>query len=123
MRCFSEKLLLISLFILLGGGFSCLGQSEKEKINNLIDKKIDFNKNNKNSFVFKIQLFNGNETEALEIKKNFEQEFPEFKTILLYRAPEWKTQVGLFKTRLEADRALLKISEKFAGAIVLVDKV
>jgi len=41
----------------------------------------------------------------------------------MYKSPEWKTQVGNFTTRLEADRILNIISEKFTGAIVLEDKI
>jgi hypothetical protein len=98
-------------------------QSERSKIDRLIEQKRDFNKNNRSSTVFKIQLFNGNEKEALEIREKFEEEFPDYKTILLYRAPEWKTQVGMFKTRLEADKVLLKIRKEFPGAIVLEDRI
>ena len=99
-------------------------QSESEKIHSLIEQKRDFNKNNKNSIVYKIQLYNGNETEAYKVKRNFDLEFPEYKTIIdASKQPDWKTQVGYFKTRLEADRVLTIISEKFVGAIVLKGKI
>jgi len=41
----------------------------------------------------------------------------------IYNAPEWKTHVGKYKTRLDADKVLIIIKEKFAGAIVLEDKI
>jgi hypothetical protein len=106
------------------GTVGAFAQSESEKIENLIEQKRDFNKNNKNSSVYKIQLYNGNETEAYKIKRNFELEFPEYETVIdASKQPDWKTQVGYFKTRLEADRILTIISEKFEGAIVLKDKI
>lgn len=99
-------------------------QSESEKIHTLIEQKRNFNKNNKNSIVFKIQLYNGNETEAYKVKRNFDLEFPEYKTVIdASKQPDWKTQVGYFKTRLEADQVLTIIRKKFAGAIVLKDKI
>jgi len=98
-------------------------QSENEKINTLIEQKRTYNKTNKSSIVYKIQLYNGNETQAYEVKRNFNASFPEYKIIMTYKPPEWKTQVGIFKTRLEADRALNIIKEKFVGAIVLEDKI
>ncbi len=98
-------------------------QSENEKIDNLIDQKKDFNKNNKNSIVYKIQLYNGNESEAYKIRRNFNIAYPEYKTTIMYKPPEWKTQVGNFKTRLEADKVLQIIRKKFSGAIVLEDKI
>ena len=98
-------------------------QSENEKINSLIEQKKAFNKTNKNIIVFKIQIFNGNETQAYAIKRDFEADFPEYRTKIIYKTPEWKTHVGNFRTRLEADRALNIIKEKYAGAIVLEEKI
>jgi hypothetical protein len=98
-------------------------QSENEKINSLIEQKKAFNKTNKNIIVFKIQIYNGNETQAYAIKRNFEADFPEYRTKIIYKTPEWKTHAGNFRTRLEADRALNIIKEKYAGAIVLEAKI
>jgi hypothetical protein len=102
---------------------SVYSQSEDEKITNLIEKKVSFNKDNKNSTVFKIQLYNGNETEAYKIKEDFNTSFPDFNAEVVYDKPEWKTQVNKFKTRLDADRVALIIKEEFPAAIVLEDKI
>ena len=110
----------LTLFLSITNSYS---QSENEKIDNLIEQKRTFNKNNKSSIVYKIQLYNGNETQAYKIKLNFNTTFPEYKTKIVYKSPEWKTQVGNFNTRLEADRILNIIKEKFTGAIVLEDKI
>ena len=120
----SNILIIKCLAIFIMGTLSSVAQSEAEEINSLIELKRDFNKNNKNSIIYKIQLYNGNETEAYEVKRNFNLEFPEYETIIdASKQPDWKTQVGYFKTRLEADRVLTIISEKFVGAIVLKDKI
>ena len=39
--------------------------------------------------------------------------------ILNTEQPEWKTQVGFYKTKLEADRALLNFKRKYQSAIVI----
>jgi len=111
----------LALFV---GTISSYSQSENEKISKLIEQKRMYNKKNKNSIIYKIQLYNGYETEAYKIKHNFEAAYPEYKTIIdASKQPDWKTQVGIFTTRLEADRILNIIKEKFAGAIVLEDKI
>ncbi|MFD1293284.1 SPOR domain-containing protein [Lutibacter holmesii] len=110
----------LTLFLCITNVFS---QSESEKISDLISQKKTYNKENKNTIVYKIQLYNGNETEAYKIKQNFSLTFPEFTPEVVYDKPEWKTQVGKFKTRLDADRVALIIKEKFLGAIVLEDKI
>jgi len=51
--------------------------------------------------------------------KKFKIDFPEIKTYLVYRQPEWKIQVGFYKTKLEADRALLDLKRKYGSAIVI----
>ena len=98
-------------------------QTEEEKINDLIEQKRDYNRKNNNSTVYKIQLYNGNEQEAYKIKQDFQAIYPEYTTEIIYNAPEWKTHVGQYKTRLDADKVLIIIKEKFAGAIVLEDKI
>ncbi len=88
-----------------------------------MNKKKSFNKNNKNSIVYKIQLYNGDEDEAYKMQRDFEAIFPEYLVKVVYNKPEFKTQVGQFKTRLEADKVLIIIKEKYNGAIVLEDKI
>ncbi len=98
-------------------------QNENTKISALLVQKKDFNKKHKNSIIYKIQLYNGDENEAFKVKRIFETTFPEYSIKIIYKAPEWKTQVGVFKTRLEADKVLNVIRQKFTGAIVLEDKI
>ena len=123
MKFLSKRLLFSSFFVVLISLTTTYAQSENDKINEIISQKKTFNQENENSIVYKIQLYNGNEVEAFKVKTEFEKEFPDYKTILKYKQPEWKTQVGNFKTRLEADRVLQIIKKKFGAAIVLEDKV
>ncbi|MFB9271208.1 MULTISPECIES: SPOR domain-containing protein [Flavobacteriaceae] len=112
--------LLLTLLITSGFAFA---QNEADKIEDLISQKRSYNQQNKNTIVYKIQLYNGVETEAYKIESNFKSVFPEYKTNIIYKQPEWKTQVGNFETKLEADRVLLLIKEEFSGAIVLEDLI
>jgi hypothetical protein len=113
-------LVFLTIFLSINSSYS---QSENEKINSLIEQKKAFNKTNKNIIVFKIQIYNGNETQAYAIKRNFEADFPEYNAKVGYDSPEFKTRFGNFRTRLEADRALNIIKKKYTGAIVLEEKI
>ena len=86
-------------------------------IKNLLAKKRDYNK--RYGYGFRIQLYNGLEKRARSYKGRFQVEFPGIYNKLEYNAPEWKVQVGNYKNRLEADKAISKIREKFSGAIVI----
>jgi len=123
MNKLSIKLIILLFFTIFLTTNNVFSQSENEKINTLIEQKKAFNKTNKNILVFKIQLYNGNETQAYAVKRNFETDFPEYRTKIIYKTPEWKTHAGNFKTRLEADRALNMVKIKYAGAIVLEEKI
>lgn len=118
MRFKTLFLTLSTLFIL--GSFTSFSQeksNEIERIKSLITKKREFNK--KNKIGFRIQLYNGKETKVRQIRAGFRVQFPNTKTYLTYVTPEWKIQVGEYKTRLEADRALLEFHLKYASAIVV----
>lgn len=123
MRFLSRKKHISLVLILLITSGALFAQSEASKIEDLITQKKTYNKQNKNTVVYKIQLYNGSETEAYKIESNFKSIFPEYKTTIIYKQPEWKTQVGDFETKLEADRVLLLIKEEFSGAIVLEDLI
>ena len=83
----------------------------------LLKKKRAYNK--KNGFGFRIQLDNGLETAIKTTKSKFGLEFPTMRTYILFESPDWKVQVGDYKTRLEADKVLNDIKIKFPFAIVV----
>ena len=99
-------------------------ESIKRALSNLVTwkkvwkgKKRSFNK--EFSYGFRIQLYNGLEIEAKRTSAKFKLDFPETKTHLVYSQPEWKIQVGFYKTKLEADRALLNFKRKYQSEIVI----
>ena len=95
---------------------------ESEKIDAVLAKKRAYKKENPEGKGFKIQLYNGDETNAYRIQKEYELEF-ENDAELTYETPEWKVRVGNYLTRLEADRALLEIKLKFTVSIVLETEI
>ena len=116
-----NKLIISVIFTIFFSVSSCLVAQNKtnanDDIKNLIEKKREFNE--KYGYGYRIQVYYGNETKARTILKRFKIAFPDVFTKLNYDQPYWKTQVGNYKTRLEADKALIKFSEKFTGLIVV----
>lgn len=97
--------------------FSQNSTNQSKEITNLIAKKRNFNK--KYGYGYRIQLYNGGEQQARKMRAKFRVTFPGNKIKLVYKSPEWKVQVGDYKTKLEADRDLIKFREKFSGIIVV----
>ena len=116
-----NKFSTLFLFIFLTGGFYTLTAQNKtnssKEVKNLIAKKRAFNK--EYGYGYRIQIYYGDETKARSLQNKFRVNFPNVYTKLDYEQPNWKVQVGNYKTKLEADRALLNFSEKFSGLIVI----
>jgi len=91
--------------------------TQDEDINTLLKKKRQYNK--QNGVGYRIQLYNGSEARAKSIKSDFKSKFSGIYTKLLYEAPDWKVQVGNYRTRLDADRALNSIKKKYSGGIII----
>ena len=98
-------------------GFAQNSTHVSKEIEQLVNKKRSYNKTN--GFGYRIQLYNGNEQKAKQYKERFKLEFPGIYSKLVYNAPEWKIQVGNYKTKLDADKALMRFKKKFFGIIVI----
>jgi len=77
---------------------------------------------NRTEAKYKIQIYNGNRSGAEEARLEFRKSFLDWSTNMKYETPNYKIWVGNFKTRLEADRALLKVKKKFANAFIFKPK-
>jgi hypothetical protein len=93
------------------------------KIDEIIAKKKQFNKSLKTINGYKIQLFYGNEKNSHKTKDKFKALFPKISTKIIFSSPQWKVQVGNYRTRLEADRNLVEIKKEYPGAIVIASEI
>ncbi|BAV95361.1 sporulation-like protein [Ichthyobacterium seriolicida] len=93
-----------------------------------ISKHIyEYNKNfkkEKKIKVYRIQLFNGDRKNALSMKSNFLSLFPQEKHVdIIFESPEFKILIGIFKTRLEAEKYHKNIKRAFSNSFVTVSKI
>ena len=108
------------LFLTLIGTSNLSSQNStnsSNEIKSLIAKKRDFNR--QFGYGYRIQIYYGSETSARSTEYKFKVNFPNVYTKLDYEQPYWKVKVGNYKTKLEADKAVINYSEKFSGLIVL----
>ncbi|GAA4971918.1 SPOR domain-containing protein [Algibacter aquimarinus] len=129
MKRFNLKTSILAiLFLLIASayGFSQQGSvtvNQDQKITELLDLKKEMNKSETNSDLFRIQIYNGNvRSGAYSAQKEFLESFSEWPTKVLFENPEFKTWVGVFRSRLEADRALKRVKRKFPNAFILKPK-
>ncbi|RED44368.1 sporulation related protein [Winogradskyella eximia] len=88
-----------------------------------IDKLLEYKKDIKTSKVFKIQVYNSIDPDKAQREKaNFLNSYNEWPVEIVWNTPNYKVWVGNFATRLEADRALVKIKKKYMYANILQPK-
>ena len=112
---------LITIFLFFVLGTSNISAQNKtntsSQVKSLITKKRSYNKSYGYGYI--IQIYYGNETKARSLRSKFRVNFPGILSKLNYDKPDWKVFVGNYKTKLEADKAVINFSEKFSGLIVI----
>ncbi len=72
---------------------------------------------------YRIQIYFGSRTKAYNLKEEFEESFPDIKAKIIYEEPNFKTVVGGYSTKLDADRELRKFQEEFSGAFIIRNEI
>lgn len=89
----------------------------------LLAIKKDMNLNDSDSERYKIQIYSGNRlAEAQKAQTKFRNMMTNLPTKIAFETPNYKVRVGNFRTRLEADRGLVKVQKEFKSAFVFKPK-
>ena len=89
--------------------------NQNKEIDALLALKKDINRTTSN---FKIQIYNGNRLGAENARSEFNRSYYSWPVSTVFETPNYKIWIGNFKTRLEADRALVEIKQKFPNAFI-----
>ena len=102
---------------------SLKGQSQTieqdPKIDALLKEKRKLNNDITINDVFKIQIYNGKLEESRKILIEFKSKFKEIEGTMIYNNPTYKVWVGYFKTRIEAEKALIDIKKQYPLALLI----
>lgn len=101
--------------------------SQTKKSNIEQDDKIEkllLEKRKNNSAItindkFKIQIFFGNIDESKKLLIAFKKDFPSTDGTIVFSNPSYKVWVGSFKSKIEAEKALLSIKKKYATSVII----
>ncbi|RLJ65701.1 sporulation related protein [Lacinutrix venerupis] len=118
--CLSLGLTLSSSIIFAQQGTVTINQNPE--ISTLLELKKQINTEDEDSNRYKIQIYSGSRTRAESIENSFDSSFNSWSSKLVYETPNYKIWVGSFRTRLEADKALMKIKKKFPSAFIFKPK-
>ena len=93
--------------------------SQHEKIPELLDLKKSLEKENKLTDGYTIQLFYGELKEANSVIRKYRNLYSAWPATIEYETPNYKVWVGNYNSRLDADRAMIDIRNKFPTAFIL----
>ncbi|MBC8319818.1 MAG: SPOR domain-containing protein [Bacteroidetes bacterium] len=97
------------------------------RIDNLVQLHIEHNKKYPEFQGYRIQIHMASGNDALviteEVKSGFSKKYPDIPAYLTFGEPNYRVRVGDFRTRLEAEKFLEKISRKYPGAWVTQDYI
>lgn len=92
---------------------------EESKVESLISKKISMDKEGKFKDRFTIQLFYGEIDGAKKIEAQYKSLNMTWESNMEYEAPNFKVWVGSYRSKLDAERALLEVKKEFPNAFIL----
>ena len=104
--------------------FNSLGQTGQVTIDadKDIDKLLEFKKDIKTIDLYKIRIYSGDRSGAENTKSQANGLYGDWPSIMEYETPNYKIYVGNFLSRLEADRALMKVKKNYPSALILFFK-
>ncbi|MEQ9261795.1 MAG: SPOR domain-containing protein [Owenweeksia sp.] len=123
---------LISLIFSLASGISAqpatVGQGnfeviEEPGIRQLHQAYIRENKDHPGFNGYRVQIYNGRKDACMSKRSQFISVFPTVAAYTLYEAPEYRIQVGDFRTRLEAEKFLQIVLSEFSGSFVVSTRI
>ena len=92
---------------------------QDEKIKKLLLEKRKNNSGITINDKFKIQIFFGNIEESKKTLLAFKKEFPLLDGTIVFSNPSYKVWVGSFKSKIEAEKALISIKKKYLSAVII----
>ena len=93
--------------------------NQDSKIPALLEMKKELEKDNKLSDGFTVQLYYGDLSKANDIIRSYKGKFSTWPATIEYETPNYKVWAGNFSTRIDAERALMKIQSSFPSAFIL----
>ncbi len=113
------KMLLGCLFFVVFSYGQQTQPIESSQLHELVTKKISMDKDNDFKDRYTIQIFYGEIQGAKKMKTKYNSLGLSWNASMEYEEPNHKVWVGKYRSRLEADRALIVIKKNFPNAFVL----
>ena len=120
-----------SLCLLFFLGISFLSRAQEGEINikqdpkidSLLNKKIELDRERYSKEYYTLQLYYGNLDQANEILKISKEKFPNISAELSFETPNYKIHAGRFKDKIKGLKTLDTLKRTFPAAFLLVKRM
>ena len=118
------KLFIVSFLVQFISGNTLAQKAEvtvnqDEKIPELLALKKNLERENKLTDGYTIQLYYGELKEANTVIRKYRNLYSTWPASIEYETPNYKVWVGNYNSRLDADRAMIEIQNRFPSAFIL----
>ena len=120
----SRKIIVACLFIGLSS-YYVKAQDQTNNINQdpkfeqLLNEKRKINASLTVNDSYKIQIYTGGSENAKKTLTEFKQEFAAIDATIVFNTPNYKVWVGNFRTRIEAEKTLVDIKDRYKNVLLI----
>jgi len=119
-----KKIILSFLFIGLSTCYVCAQDqnvtiNQDSKFEQLLNEKRKINTSLTVNDSYKIQVFTGSSENAKKTLNEFRQEFTDIDATIVFNTPNYKVWVGSFRTRIEAEKTLSEINNRYKNVLLI----
>ncbi len=93
--------------------------TQDPKFEQLLNEKIKTNTSLTVNDSYKIQIYTGNSENAKKTLNEFRQEFAAIDATIVFNTPNYKVWLGNFKTRIEAEKTLAEIKNRYKNILLI----
>ena len=93
--------------------------TQDPKFEQLLNEKRKINASLTVNDSYKIQIYSGGSENAKKTLNEFRQEFASIDATIIFNTPNYKVWVGSFKTRIEAERNLVNIQDRYKNVLLI----
>jgi predicted deacetylase len=125
MRILSIRKFVFCSFLLSFSSYPIIAQnqnsdiSQDPKFEQLLNEKRKINPSLTVNDFYKIQIYNGGSETAKKTLNEFRQEFAAIDATIVFNTPNYKVWVGNFRTRIEAERNLAIIKDRYKNVLLI----
>jgi vancomycin resistance protein YoaR len=120
----AKKILLSFLFVCVSASYvnaqdQNVTVTQDPKFEQLLNEKRKINASLTVNDSYKIQIYTGGSENAKKTLTEFKQEFAAIDATIVFNTPNYKVWVGNFRTRIEAEKTLADIKDRYKNVLLI----